>query len=86
MRGLFGLLTAAPDLRDAMEKLRDGRTAQNLDTLSKIWNRDPSVTRALAGSVAEVGFFERRGSREEPEYWVPFLYRGAPNMIQGTAE
>ncbi|MGH9343729.1 MAG: P-loop ATPase, Sll1717 family [Terriglobia bacterium] len=75
-----------PELRDIVEKLRGEKTKQKLETLSKIWDVPASETRARADSLVEVGFFERRGSREEPEYWVPFLYRDALNMIQGTAE
>jgi hypothetical protein len=43
------------------------------------------TARSVASDLAEVGFFERRGTtREDPNYWVPFLYRDALNMIQGT--
>jgi hypothetical protein len=40
----------------------------------------------MAHELAEIGFFERRGERDAPEYWVPFLYRDALDMVQGTAE
>lgn len=63
-----------------------GRTAQRTETLSGIWRRLPEEAKALADALVEIGFFERRGSSQEPEYWVPFLYRDALNMIQGTAE
>lgn len=75
-----------PEQRDAVEKLRGEKTLQKLETLSKIWGMNPNETRSLADSLVDVGFFERRGSREEPEYWVPFLYRDALDMVQGTAE
>lgn len=75
-----------PELRDAVEKLRGEKTLQKIGTLSKLWNKDVNETRSLADSLVDVGFFERRGDREEPEYWVPFLYRDALAMIQGTAE
>ena len=40
----------------------------------------------IADSLVDVGLFERRGSGQEPEYWIPFLYRDALGMVQGTAE
>lgn len=75
-----------PELRDVIEELREQRTLQKLETLATIWGVPSAEARALADSLVEVGFFERRGSRERPEYWVPFLYRDALRMIQGTAE
>ncbi len=36
--------------------------------------------------LVEVGFFERRGSRDIPDYWIPFLYREALELTQGAAE
>lgn len=39
-----------------------------------------------AEQLVEVGFFERRGSKDRPVFWVPFLYRDALDMIQGPAD
>ena len=36
--------------------------------------------------LVELGFFEERGTREEPTFWVPFLYRDALDLIQGKAD
>ena len=75
-----------PELRDAVEKLRGGKTLQRVETLESIWSTSAEATRKLADSLVDVGYFERRGSGQNPEYWVPFLYRDALNMVQGTAE
>lgn len=75
-----------PELRSDVEKLRGERTSQRIETLAEIWNKSLEDTRELANDLVDVGFFERRGSRDAPEYWVPFLYRDALEMIQGTAE
>jgi len=40
----------------------------------------------MGAKLIEVGFFQRRGSREAPTFWVPFLYRDALEMSQGLAE
>lgn len=75
-----------PEFRDALEKLRGERTSQRVETLALIWNMDQGQAHQLANDLVDVGFFERRGSRENPDFWVPFLYRDALSMIQGTAE
>jgi|CXWK01.1.fsa_nt_gi hypothetical protein len=49
------------------------------------WRRwDREVCRAAA--LATIGFFEQRGSKQSPEYGVPFLYREALDLVQGTAQ
>lgn len=75
-----------PELRDVIEKLREEKTLQRIETLARIWGEGVEESRIHAEALVEVGFFERRGSGQDPEYWVPFLYRDALNMIQGTAE
>lgn len=75
-----------PEYREAVEKLRGGKTSQKIDTLAQAWGKDAEETRKVADSLVEVGFFERRGAEAEPDYWVPFLYRDALAMVQGTAE
>lgn len=75
-----------PEFRDALEKLRGERTSQRVETLALIWNMDQGQAHQLANDLVDVGFFERRGSRENPDFWVPFLYRDALSMVQGTAE
>jgi hypothetical protein len=45
---------------------------------------EAAVTQAT--QLVAVGFFEQRGTRAAPEYWVPFLYRDALDMVQGAAE
>jgi len=34
----------------------------------------------------EIGYFERRGNRQDSTYWVPFMYRPVLKMVQGSAE
>jgi len=75
-----------PGLKVWLEKLRWAKTKQTLDTLADIWEipNDQAATRAT--ELVQNGFFELRGTRHSPEYWVPFLYRDALDMIQGAAE
>jgi len=75
-----------PSMRDWLEKLEREKTLQMPSTLAKIWGLTEGETIEVADKLVEIGFFERRGSKGSPEYWVPFLYRDALNMVQGTAE
>jgi hypothetical protein len=65
----------------------EGEKAQQTPaTLAKIWRVPVADAQAKAEKLAEVGFFQKRGSKEEPLYWVPFLYRDALKLVQGHAE
>jgi hypothetical protein len=43
-------------------------------------------TREVVEELVRVGFFELRGTKAKPVYWVPFLYRDALNLVQGEAK
>lgn len=74
------------DLKSYIEALRQEKTQQNPETLGKIWSMDRNRAHEIAEKLVVVGFFEKRGSKSEPVYWVPFLYRDALEMIQGEAK
>lgn len=80
------LLAEHPDLRESIEALKGERTSQRPETLASIWSVDEEVAREKARTLVEVGLFEVRGTKESPEYWVPFLYRDSLNLIQGSAD
>lgn len=75
-----------PDVKDNIERLKGEHTLQHVDSLEKLWKVDKEAARSLANKLVEIGFFEQRGSQDEIEYWVPFLYRDSLNMIQGAAD
>lgn len=74
-----------PILREYIEGLKGEKTLQYPKSLARIWGLKASKAIVIADQLVEVGFFELRGTKEEPQYWVPFLYRDAAEMIQGTA-
>jgi hypothetical protein len=41
------------------------------DTLAAIWKLTKHDAIAVADNLAEVGFFEKRGTANEPVFWVP---------------
>jgi hypothetical protein len=75
-----------PSLQKWLQKLEEEKTQQRPKTLAKIWGADEPRALEIAGKLTDVGFFERRGSKEEPVFWVPFIYRDALSMVQGPAE
>lgn len=75
-----------PALKPYIEKLTSQKTNQSEVTLAALWQLSREETQAVATRLVEIGFFEARGSRSDPDYWVPFLYRPALQMVQGTAE
>ena len=62
------------------------KTEQSPETLAKLWSLSEVEAAQKAEKLIELGLFQRRGSRERPTYWVPFLYRDALGMVQGKAE
>jgi hypothetical protein len=75
-----------PHYRDYLEKLDGQKTEQTSDSLADLWGTDKMAAIAKADELVELGFFEKRGTRDDPTFWVPFLYRDALHLIQGRAE
>jgi hypothetical protein len=74
-----------PHLKSRMLQLRAEKTRQNLRSLSKIWGVQETEALKIAGELVEVGFFEEAGTKDHAEFWVPFLYRSALELVQGRA-
>lgn len=79
------LLAEHPNLKRYVEKLQGAKTLHTANTLSEIWDISTENAMKVAEQLVEVGFFEQRGSQQVPEFWVPFLYRDALDMVQGSA-
>ncbi|MBI3527870.1 MAG: hypothetical protein HY067_07865 [Betaproteobacteria bacterium] len=75
-----------PGQKDWIEKLRTAKTLQTPETLAGIWGISSEEASQQASELANIGFFEARGTRQSPEYWVPFIYRDALDLVQGAAE
>lgn len=80
------LFAEHPDQKSLLEKLKGEKTLQTPDTLAQIWGMPPEEAIIRASTLATIGFFEQRGTKQSPEYWVPFLYREALDLVQGSAE
>lgn len=75
-----------PAFKPFIEKLTSEKTNQSAATLAELWQIAPEEAQEVADRLVDIGFFEARGPRTDPDYWVPFLYRSALEMVQGTAE
>ncbi len=75
-----------PSLRESIEKLHGEKASQSITTLAGILGVDNDEANAIAGDLVSVGFFEQRGEKHDPEFWVPFLYRDALHLTQGSAD
>jgi hypothetical protein len=74
-----------PADRPFIEKLKGEKTEQTPESLAEIWSLSRDEALAKAQQLVGLGFFQVRGTRAEPTFWVPFLYRDALNMVQGRA-
>ena len=74
------------DAQRFLEKLKGEKTEQTAESLAAIWDVSEAKATEQAQQLVNIGFFQQRGSREQPTYWVPFLYRDALHMVQGLAE
>jgi hypothetical protein len=77
------LLAEYPDMREHLIKLANEKAEQTPESLQKLWNKGEEETSEIARRLAEIGFFDIRGTKEEPTFWIPFLYRSALNLVQG---
>lgn len=75
-----------PKLKDYILELEEEKATQSIETLASIWEIDKDAAEKIASELVEIGFFEKRGQRKNPEYRVPFLYRPYLNLIQGKAD
>lgn len=75
-----------PHLRNYLEMLEGQKTNHGVQSLAAIWREPQEKAKEIALRLVDIGFFEKRGTFIDPEFWVPFLYRPALNLVQGTAE
>jgi hypothetical protein len=80
------LFSEHSDMKPWILRLRGEKTLQTSGTLAAMWGISVEDAIARAEKLAEVGFFEVRGQKHTPSFWVPFLYRDALDMVQGAAE
>ena len=71
-----------PSLRTYIEKMEGQKATQNVANLATIWELSEVETARVAEELVGVGFFEQRLA----DFWVPFIYRPALGILQGSAD
>jgi hypothetical protein len=74
------------EYRQYLELLEGQKTDHSPKSLSGVWSVSEETAQEIANRLVEIGFFEKRGEQAHPRYWVPFLYRPALQLVQGSAE
>lgn len=81
------LLAEYPKQKPLIDALRKAKTEHTPDSLAALWHVTPQEARLCAEGLREIGLFELRGpANAAPRYWVPFLYRDALDLVQGSAD
>jgi hypothetical protein len=80
------LFAEYPAERFSIELLKKEKCEQTLSTLAKIWDLNSVDCLLKADRLVEIGFFERRGPKDQTTYWIPFIYRSALELVQGRAD
>jgi hypothetical protein len=83
---ITNLFAEYPELKPAMQRLKGEKTEQTRETFASLIGASEQGAIECAEQLVSIGFFQKRGSREHPTFWVPFLYRDALHMIQGLAD
>lgn len=75
-----------PELQEFITALEEEKAEQTPETLAQIWGVPVDRARSLAVRLVEIGVFDGSlGSKSQPRYWIPFLYRPALRSVQGAA-
>jgi len=75
-----------PEMKKFIEALTEQKTDQSSDSLAFLWEITPDEAKVIADNLVTAGFFEKRRDGTSHRYWVPFLYRDALKLSQGSAD
>ena len=74
-----------PTVKPWIAALKGEKTEQSAATLAVVWRVGETEATERALRLVDIGLMEQRGDRDSTTFWVPFLYRPALNLVQGTA-
>jgi hypothetical protein len=72
-----------PSLIEYTDKLKGQKTEQTVQTLASLWGVQEAACEGIVDRLVKAGLFEKRNTKGEVTYWVPFLYRDALELVQG---
>ncbi len=74
------------DLKAFIERLREQKATQPLSNLMSLWGVNQEEALSIASRLEEIGFFQRSGAFPDVSWRIPFLYRPALDLVQGSAD
>lgn len=69
-----------PQFQPYLLRLKGESPRLPLALLGRIWKIQADEAATVAESLVEIGVLEKQGTREEPIFWVPYLYQPALQM------
>jgi hypothetical protein len=75
-----------PVIKIYLEKIENGKAAYSPESLSRQLQLSLEQTESIAEWLVELGFFLKKSEKGNLIYWVPFIYRDALKLTQGSAE
>lgn len=75
-----------PSLQGKIQMLKGEKAEHTIETLAKIWGIASAQTEEFTHELVSIGFFEEKGSKQSPRFWIPFIYRNELDIIQGSAD
>lgn len=73
-----------PSLRRYIESLRDKKSSLSLGYLASLWKKEIDEAEKIAVELVKIGFFDRKENLKDGNISIPFLYRPALAIKQGT--
>jgi len=73
-----------PQWHTHLARLRGESVEQSLISLAELWQETVEAATKIAENLVEIGFFEKKGSRKNPSFWVPYVYQPALEMKDPT--
>jgi hypothetical protein len=67
------------------EALRGKKSEHNSSTLAALWGIAQDEATKIANELTSIGFFIKKKDKSDTSYWIPFIYRGALELVQGKA-
>ena len=69
------LFAEYPSLKEFILRLKNEKSQLVLADLQSIWSRNQRNAMRIALDLVGIGFFERHGSKDDPHFIVPYIYR-----------
>jgi hypothetical protein len=79
------LFAEYPNLKPIIMAFENKKAEHDLSSLCDVWGIEENESLSRASSLAEIGFFDLRASRNEKLYKIPFIYRSYLKVVQGKA-